>query len=75
MSTIVYRYVKLPVMLLVPSVVLKNKNSVKTNPVKVMGPENVNVHSMLLAGRSTELLIDMVTWGVDQTRQLKDVYT
>ena len=48
---------------------------VKSNPVKSIGFENVNVYSIVSVAWVTTLLMVMVTCGVDQTKQLKDVYT
>ena len=47
----------------------------KSNPEKSIGAENVNVHSIVSVACVTTLLMVMVTWGVDQVKQLKDVYT
>ena len=48
---------------------------VKSNPVKSIGFENVNVYSIVSVAWVTTLLMVMVTCGVDQIKQLKDVYT
>jgi hypothetical protein len=47
----------------------------KSNPEKSIGAENVNVHSIVYVACVTTLLMVMVTWGVDQVKQLNDVYT